>query len=106
MKYIPPDEVLSPKQSWTLIAVLDEGEGELDCALAIGRWSDKRINRGVVLAMRWNGTADNPNGNPQSRGLPTWFIVPEKYNEALLTSGTLSSDKLRLARSFIPEPKK
>ena len=29
-----------------------------------------------MLAMRWNGNKENPLGNPQSRGLSTWFIVP------------------------------
>ena len=54
--------------------------------------------------MRWNGdNDDNPIGNPQSRGLPTWFIVPDNYVEAIL--GTLSRDQLTLARNFLPEPK-
>lgn len=99
MNYIRPHDVHSPKSRWTLIAVLDEAE-EGECALAIGRWDNK-----VQLATRYNGNSENPVGSPQSRGLPTFFIVPDKYNEALLTSGTLSPDKLILARSFIPEPK-
>lgn len=99
MTYISPHDVHSPKQRWMLIAVLDEAS-ERGCALAIGRWDGK-----VMLAMRWNGDAENPVGNPQSRGLPTYFMIPEKYNEALLTSGTLSPDKLILARIFLPEPK-
>ena len=38
----------------------------------------------IVLAMRWNGTDDNVIGNPQSRGLPTWFIVPREFRLAVL----------------------
>lgn len=53
--------------------------------------------------MRWNGDEENPIGNPQSRGLATWFILPEKYIEAVLRHGGLRSDKLSLARSFFPE---
>ena len=98
MKYITPNSVNSPKGHWNLIAVLDDAQ-ERECALAIGRWDGE-----VRLAMRWNGHEENPVGNPQSRGLPTWFMVPEKYNEALLNSGTLSPDKLTLARTFIPAP--
>ncbi len=98
MSYIKPTDVHSPKLRWVLIAVLDEAK-EGDCALALGRWDGE-----VTLAMRWNGHDDNPIGNPQSRGLPTYFRVPAKYHEALLTSGTLSPDKLILARSFILEP--
>lgn len=98
--FIRPEDVHSPKQHWSLIAVLDDGIGNgshNNCALAIGRW-DKQ----PVLAIRWNGNDGNPIGNPQSRGLPTWFIVPEKYREALLQQGGLTSDKLTLARSFFP----
>jgi hypothetical protein len=94
-KFIKPNDVLSPKRQWVLIAILDEGSAS-EAALAIGRWDDQ-----PVLAVRWNGSKDNRLGNPQSRGLPTWFILPDKYREAIL--GTLpDDDKLRLARSIFP----
>jgi hypothetical protein len=99
-KYIPASSVISPKQHWSLIAVLKDDEGEGGSVLAIGRWDNE-----PVLAMRWNGSGDTlsptPIGNPQSRGLPTWFIVPRTYNEAIL--GTLSADQLTLARNFLPK---
>ncbi len=38
---------------------------------------------GEVLAIRWNGRADAEIGNPQSRGLATWFIVPRQLEGAL-----------------------
>ena len=95
-KGVRPGDVHSPKAKWNLIAVLDDGNDD-GCALAIGRWA------GVpVLAMRWNGDDQNPIGNPQSRGIPTWFIVPKKYNEALLQGGGITADKLSLARTFFP----
>jgi len=76
----------------------DGGPG--GCALALGRWEND-----PVLAMRWNGDNDtNPIGNPQSRGLPTWFIIPEAYQEPIL--GTLRADQLTLARNFLPKPKR
>ncbi len=99
-KYRPPNDVVSPKLHWNLIAVLDEGT-EDDSALAIGRWDGD-----LVLAMRWNGNAKNPIGNPQSRGLPTWFIVPKKYREDILQNKGLASDKVMLARGFFPKPTK
>jgi hypothetical protein len=97
-KYVSPTSVHSPKLHWALITVLDDA-GPSNIALAIGRW-----NGDPVLGMRWNGdNDDNPIGNPQSRGIPTWFIVPPgKYTEALIK--TLEDDKLALARNFIPEP--
>jgi hypothetical protein len=96
-KYIPPTEVTSPKRQWALIAVLEDN-GPGDCALALGRWNNE-----PVLAMRWNGdNEEGPIGTPQSRGLPTWFILPNgKYSEAILA--TLPKDKLTLTRNFFPE---
>lgn len=97
-KYIPPTAVISPKQHWILIAVLeDTGQGPGSHALALGRWDQQ-----PVLAMRWNGDKKNPIGNPQSRGLPTWFIVPNGYIEAILD--TLPVEKVTLARNFLPKP--
>jgi hypothetical protein len=94
---VNPEDANSPRQRWSLIAVLDDGKSDKG-ALAIGRWDNK-----PVLAMRWNGDAENPIGNPQSRGLATWFILPEKYIEAILCHGGLTPDKVILARSFFPE---
>jgi hypothetical protein len=96
-KYVLPKDVVSPQRQWSLITVLDSGE-EGDGALALGKWDGD-----PVLAMRWNGAEGSPIGNPQSRGLATWFIIPGKYSEAILA--TLSPEKLALVRNFIPEPK-
>jgi hypothetical protein len=86
-------DVRSPKSRWKLIEVLsDAGDGE--DSLAIGEWDGNR-----VLAARWNGDANNPVGNPQSRGLPTWFILPVKYYEPLLK--TLPEPKKVMARTLL-----
>lgn len=88
----------SPKRFWSLIHVLFDG-GEGKSSLAIGRW-DKE----PVLAMRWNGDKESPLGNPQSRGLPTWFIVPEQYWNQILDSApfkSIHSDAITLARNFL-----
>lgn len=95
---VSPHDVHSPKEHWNLIAVLDEGKQDRG-ALAVGRWDGE-----PVLAIRWNGTPDNIIGTPQSRGIPTWFIVPRKWNEALLEHSGLPSDKVTLARNFFPVP--
>ena len=36
-----------------------------------------------VLAVRWNGKGGDKLGSPQSRGRPTWFIVPEELEPAI-----------------------
>ena len=91
---IPPTKVTSPRLHWSLITVLEDDKDGV--ALAIGRWDDD-----PVLAIRWNGTDENPIGNPQSRGLPTWFILPKWSYDGFLA--ILPPDKRKLARTFIPE---
>jgi hypothetical protein len=95
--HILPEEVNSPKQHWNLIKVLDDGAAD-GCALALGYW-----DRQLVLALRWNGSKDNRIGNPQSRGIPTWFVVPKRYNDDLLNSRSLPAEMRDLARRFLPQ---
>jgi len=107
--YITPDKVTSPRRNWSLIRVLETGE-QADSngnhvAVAIGTWRHEEGEAGnTVLAMRWNGNKDWPIGNPQSRGLPTWFIIPGRLNDALID--TLSKDDQILVRSLLKAPKK
>ena len=91
---IPPSSVTSPRLHWSLITVLEADRDGV--ALAIGRWDND-----PCLAMRWNGSAHNPIGNPQSRGLPTWYIIPHWADDAIL--GLLTPNKQTLARTFIPK---
>lgn len=98
MAYIDPRTVRSPRNRWTLIEVLhNDGpdfrpEGH---SVAVGEWDSDR-----VLAMRWNGNDDNPGiGHPQSRGLPTWFIIPKRYNKVILE--TLPENRRTIARTLL-----
>ena len=81
MSYVKPSEVNSPKNRWRLAQVLHEG-GAGGWAVAEGQW-DENGRWGDVLAIRWNGTNESPIGNPQSRGLATWFIVPDELESAI-----------------------
>lgn len=73
-----------------------EDRGPNQTSLAIGRWNDR-----PCLAIRWNGSDREPIGNPQSRGLPTWFVLPDHLNDIILQS--LPPADRALARNFIPE---
>ncbi|MDB5291875.1 MAG: hypothetical protein JWL69_3116 [Phycisphaerales bacterium] len=95
-KFIRASEVTSPRRRWSLIQVLDDSKDPLTCVLALGRWENQ-----PKLALRWNGDAKNPIGNPQSRGLATWFILPARYNDAMIE--TLTPEMKTLARNFLPE---
>jgi len=77
MRFTNPESVLSPKGSVSdLRVLLNTAEG--GWALAAMKWD------GVdSLGIRWNGHADNPIGNPQSRGIPTWFVIPEEIASVL-----------------------
>ena len=87
---------------WKFIEVLRLGEdnidGDDDATLAIGEWDGDR-----VLAIRWNGTNDDESGvgNPQSRGLPTWFILPSWINEAIVTSNVIPDSKQALVSALL-----
>jgi len=94
--YIAPENCHSPKKNWTLLKVLfDQGAGEP--ALAIGMW-----NNVPRLAIRWNGSKDSPIGNPQSRGLPTWFMLPQKMKDmADAAIKSLSQDDKDFVRKLL-----
>jgi hypothetical protein len=88
-----PTDVHSPKAHWSLIEVLlDHGEGK--CAYALGKWDDESR-----IGFRWNGTKDNPIGNPQSRGLPTWTMLDPNLHEAVIA--LVPKEKRALARRFL-----
>ncbi len=80
MSYIKPSDVLSPKGVISDLRVLRDG-GENGWSLAEMKWDGS-----PVLAMRWNGGSNNgyPSiGNPQSRGIPTWFVLPDEVGDAM-----------------------
>ena len=73
MTYIDPTQVLSPKATWDLNEVIYNG-GSGGWSAADGLWDDV-----PCLAIRWNGSDNDQGvGSPQSRGYPTWFIVPDE----------------------------
>jgi hypothetical protein len=72
MTYTPPETVVSPKASVSdLRVLLNTGEGGY--SLAAMRWDGTE-----ALGVRWNGSPDNLLGNPQSRGIATWYILPDE----------------------------
>jgi hypothetical protein len=97
-KYITADKVTSPMKRWSLVRVLESGDQEDSSdqrvAIALGTWEGD-----PVLGMRWNGSEDHPIGSPQSRGLPTWFIIPRRLEDSVLA--TLSQDEQKIARSIL-----
>jgi len=70
MAYVRPDEVLSPKTmvGGVLEVIHDPGEKRMSVARIL--WNEEE-----VIATRWNGSNEQPLGNPVSRGHATWFVV-------------------------------
>lgn len=96
MAYINPTTVISPKVSWKLFDVLHNG-GDGEDSLAVGEWDGRR-----VLAARWNGSsAYDGIGNPQSRGIPTWFVIPDWLCEPILTNPKITAEKIALAKALL-----
>jgi hypothetical protein len=80
--YTDPKDVTSPQVSVSKVRpVLDAGEW--DYSVALLQWEKQ-----PAVGIRWNGGSEEGEkiqpGNPQSRGLPIWFIVPEPFELAIL----------------------
>lgn len=101
MRYTDPHHVDSPKNAVSgLMPVYDGGEWKMSVALL--KWEGEDS-----VAMRWNGgTVENGQkptpGNPQSRGLPTWFVLDQQFESVILKAllekdliggGTIDRDK-------------
>jgi hypothetical protein len=90
MAYQDPTQVRSPKGAVTHLHVIYDG-GEQTMEFQWEGWSVAELEwyENPVLAIRWNGSTSREGvsevGNPQSRGNPTWFIVPKPLHEAIKT---------------------
>ena len=76
MSYINPQTVMSPRNRVGSVDILyDDGPGS---------WSVARLEYDNVpdrIGIRWNGSEEEAGiGNPQSRGRPTWFVVPDELS--------------------------
>ncbi|PZR82720.1 MAG: hypothetical protein DI537_36060 [Stutzerimonas stutzeri] len=98
MSYTKAADVRAPKGHWSLIEVLvDHGESTEALgkwSLAVGEWDGERR-----LAARWNGTSEREAGNPQSRGIATWFVMPPEFADHLMP--LVPAEKLSLAKALL-----
>lgn len=80
--YITPKNVKSPKNRIT-------GDIQVLCDNGASSWSLVRLiwDGKECYGIRWNGNdSDNGIGNPQSRGVPTWFILPDEIGKLISTT--------------------
>jgi len=75
MSYIDPKTVLSPKESVSDVEVIFN-TGPVPDSWSVAKLVWQGASR---VGIRWNGEEDEGGkGNPQSRGNPTWFILPNQ----------------------------
>jgi hypothetical protein len=98
MPYIPARDVHSPKAQWQLVDVIIDG-GPGGASYAMGNWENERR-----VGFRWNGTDENPIGNPQSRGLPTWTMLDSAIHAAVIALAP--KEKQALLSAFLQLPKR
>jgi hypothetical protein len=89
MGYQNPGYVKSPKGAVTHLRVIYDGGEQTGTLGEWDGWSVAELewHEEPVVACRWNGSTTNGDvseiGNPQSRGNPTWFILPKPLAEAV-----------------------
>ncbi len=80
MAYMDPQGVRTPKNrlSGDIEVLADTGEWGWSICRFI--WDGK-----TRMGIRWNGSFNSEEnmGNPQSRGKPTWFILPEDVEKVV-----------------------
>jgi len=87
--YQDPNVVKSPKGAITHLHVVYDGGEQVADAGAWSGWSIAELEwyEEATMACRWNGSSENEQvseiGNPQSRGNPTWFIIPRPLQDAI-----------------------
>jgi hypothetical protein len=100
--FVQPEDITAPRAHWSLIKVLFKGDPE-GFSIALGYWTTDEGEKYVVLAVRWNACEWRPVGNPHSRGLPTWFVLPEPLVEPIIESKIFDSKTREFIRNFIPK---
>jgi hypothetical protein len=89
MGYQNPSSVKSPKGAVTHLRVLYDGGEQTAASGGWDGWSVAELEwrEEPVIACRWNGSTNNGDvseiGNPQSRGNPTWFVLPKPLAGAI-----------------------
>ena len=78
--YIRPEDVLSPRDKVKNLEILIKNDKE-DYSIALLEYDGTEC-----VGVRWNTTNEEKDniGTPQSRGIPTWFILPKEVAKVYL----------------------
>ena len=72
---VDPRDVTSPRSHLRgpPQVLYNQGPGPGSWSAALLNWDGKE-----EIGIRWNGDSDDDIGTPQSRGRPTWFVLPRE----------------------------
>jgi hypothetical protein len=89
MSHQDPKTVKSPRAAVSHLKVVYDGGEQAENRTDWEGWSVAELewHEEPVLGVRWNGSTKNPAvsaiGNPQSRGLATWFVLPKPLEDVV-----------------------
>lgn len=100
MPYMDPRLVISPKASIRNLRVLYDG-GEFTDGKPWSGWSlaEFEWDGSPAVGARWNGD-ERGIGNPQSRGVATWFVLPGPLAMAARSALEGLTDNPAVSRRF------
>jgi len=79
MSYIDPGTVLTPRDRVRSVHVLYNSGPRNGWSWSVALLD---FDGEEHIGIRWNGSEDEPGiGNPQSRGRPTWFVIPDELSD-------------------------
>lgn len=94
--YKNPRLINSPREHVEVVKVLFDGKDDPNYSIAIIKWDGVE-----TIGIRWNISSsewDDPKkqsgnyeciGNPSSRGMSTWFVLPDFFTKDLKETGLL-----------------
>jgi len=112
-KYYDPKDVISPQRCVNSVTPLYDGGIDESFSLAIVNWQGKDC-----IGIRWNlthGEWDDERkkngsvicvGEPNSRGYPTWFILPDEFLSQIVNKESDIIEKIKKALLDINKLKK
>ena len=81
MAYVDPQTVLTPRDRVRAVHVLYNSGPQNGWSWSVALLD---FDGEEHVGIRWNGSDSEPGiGNPQSRGRPTWFVLPEPLATAV-----------------------
>lgn len=93
--YIPPQDVVSPRDRMRVVEILIDGGEERTCSYALQHWFQEQK---YSIGVRWNGDEDRPIGTSNISGHACWLVLDEMLWPAVLAAVRDSDKRVRAAK--------